>query len=176
MENQTQTPTIEATPEPTTNTQNTAGSTSAETINAEIMIPKTRLDEALKRAKEAETLLAQIEADKKKAEEEKLKAQGEWEKIAAAAKLEAEALKPQAALAERYGTAMRAMLETRKKGVPEHLMPLLDKLELDEALKWLDENAEKLNPKPAPNTNAGERGERGKVPVDPNTVLKRRSY
>lgn len=155
---------------------NGAGSSSAGTENTEIMIPKTRFDEINAAKKAAEDKLAQIEAEKQKAEQERLKAQGQWQEIADKATADLEALKPKAEKADQYEAAIKARVDARMKDVPEHIKKLLEGLDPLGAWMWLEENADKLNPTPAPGTNAGERGERGNRTVDPKTVLKRQSY
>lgn len=155
---------------------NGTGSASAGTENTEPTIPKSRFDEVNTRMKDAETKLAQIEADRKKAEEETLKAQGQWEKIATEAKSELDTLKPKAEKADQYEAAIKARVDARMKDVPEHIKKLLEGLDPLGAWMWLEENADKLSPTPAPNTDAGQRGERGNRTVDPKKVLKRQSY
>lgn len=143
----------QAAPEPSAETQNTEPT-------QEHMIPKSRLDEVLARAKKAEDALAAQAKQAEEAEQARLKKQGEYQALYEAADgkaktLEAKVTEQDAELV-RYRERFQAMLTSRLEAAPEHIRALLDKMDALDALAWLDENADKLAPaKPTPpNTNA----------------------
>lgn len=163
----------------------TNGSTpaGAENTGREPMIPRERFDDVNGRLKATEAELKKLqdaaseaERTRQAAEAKALADQGEFKKLYETASGELETAKARAKQADALEAVIREMVDTRKANVPDHLKPLIEKLDPVEALRWLDANADKLSPNPAPGTNAGERGERGKTPVDPKKVLRRQPY
>lgn len=104
-------------------------------------------------------------------EAERLKKQGEWEKLAQQREQEKAALEPYKAQAEQYAAALKALVEKRLADTPDHLKPLVERLNPIEALEWLEANAAVLKPPPAPDTDAGKRGDKGKPAPDKQSIL-----
>ena len=148
---------------------------SAETQNTDTtghMIPKTRFDEVNERAKaereRADKLQAELDkqaAERQQAEEDRLKKQGEFEQLYTAEQAKAADLQTKLDAATTRLDALQqrfnAMLDKQKEGVPDHIKPLLDKMDALEAMDYLTENADKLlgveggpRKQPAPRTNA----------------------
>lgn len=114
-----------------------------------------RVDDMLKERLERE----QKKADQKaqKAREDALAEQaaknGEWQQLAEqrAARLtdmetQLATLEATTTKAQRYEQALGKQVETLRKDVPKHLLPLLDKLDVAEQLEWLAANREQLAP------------------------------
>jgi hypothetical protein len=114
---------------------------------------------------------AKWERDKQKVDEEadadRLAEQEKWQELAEkhskrAKELEAESETLQAALEEaqkqtkRVEGALGAYLETAREGLPEHILALLDKLDVVDQLAWLAENRAAI---------AEEDGKKGKAPI-----------
>lgn len=137
-------------PNPPADPQSNPPASSDATVNTapagEPSIPKSRFDEVngeLKRLKKAEE--DRVKADQTAAEQ-RAREQGEFEKLAAGFKAKAEELEPFKARAERYETALKALLETQRKDLPAHILTLLDKLDAAEQLEWIAANREALAP------------------------------
>lgn len=139
--------------------------TDTEEMPAAPMIPKARFDAVNTRMKRAEAERAEWQTAAETRAQELASAQAYLEAVTAKAS-EADAL-----------TALvTELVESRKTAVPDYLRDLVDKLSPADALRWLDAHADKLTPRPAPPTDAGARGERGRASVNPAQILKRRSY
>jgi hypothetical protein len=112
----------------------------------------------------SERLRRDREAQKKRADEKALEDQRRFEDLAKARADEiAELSAARAGLEQRSVAAearvealeklVRAQIETARKGLPDHLTALLDKLGVDEQVAWLAQYAEKL-----PGADAPKRG------------------
>lgn len=102
------------------------------------MIPKSRLDEVLARAKKAEDALAAQAKQAEEAEQARLKKQGEYQALYEAADgkaktLEAKVTEQDAELV-RYRERFQAMLTSRLEAAPEHIRALLD--EWTRSTRW----------------------------------------
>lgn len=139
--------------------------TDTEEMPAAPMIPKARFDTINTRMKRAEA---------ERAEWQETAESRALELASALANLEAAGAK--ATQADALTALVTELVEARKTTVPDYLRDLVDKLSPADALRWLDAHADKLTPRPAPSTDAGARGERGRASVNPAQVLKRRSY
>ena len=128
----------------------------------EHMIPKSRLDEVLKKNKELEDRLNASDIASKEAEEQRLKDQEQWQELAEKRQQELEALKPKAAVAEDQEKSLRAYLEAQIKEIPEDMQSLIpEQLSTMQKLDWLSVNRAKLLKPVGPNIGAGERGAGG---------------
>lgn len=88
----------------------------------------------------------EAEAEKRKAEEASLAERQEFKALAEKRQADLDALKPQADKAARYETALKALLDTERAGLPAHILPLLDRMEPDEQLAYIAENRATLKP------------------------------
>lgn len=118
-----------------------------------------RLERKERQAKERE------EKARKEAEERTLAEQGEYRKLAeqraqelADAQRELEGAKDTATQLARYKKAVAAHLDTQRKALSAPLLSLLDKLDPVDQLEWIATNAGELTKTPAPDINAGARG------------------
>lgn len=133
-----------------------AGEPSAETKNTEHMIPKSRFDEVIERARKAEEALARLQSDHEAKERERLQQQGEWQQIAENERKRAADLSAKAQRAEALEKAISDANKARIDRVPESMRPMVpvdyppDRLQV-----WLDANWERLVTKPAPDLDAG---------------------
>lgn len=116
---------------------------------------------AFKRQWEAMEKAEALRAEQAKKDAEKVMAeQQQWQQLATQREQEREGLKTDmAALSAahgRYQTALKAILDERRKGMPAYLLTLLDKLDEVEQLEYIAANGEKLAPQ-APGTPAPQR-------------------
>ncbi len=92
--------------------------------------------------------------DSEVAEQKRLEEQKEWEKLANDRKASVEKLeadnKTLTETNERYATAIKSKLESERKGLPEHIVALLDKLDPVDQLEWLAANGETARKGTAP--------------------------
>lgn len=136
--------------------QPSAGETPAEAKNTEHMIPKSRFDEVIERARKAEEALAKLQSDHEVKERERLQQQGEWQQIAENERKRAADLAAKAQRAEALEKAINDANKARMERVPESMRTLIpvdyppDRLQV-----WLDANWERLTAKPAPDLDAG---------------------
>lgn len=143
-----------------TDEQSGAGLSSAGTQNTEQhMIPKSRFDEVLTQAREAQAALKKFQEDSAAAEAERLKKQGEWQQIAENEKKRADALEPLKTRAEALEKMIREGNEARVQKVSEDQRSLIPVDYPPERLSaWLDSNWDRLTTRPAPNIDAGAGG------------------
>ncbi|HBY46019.1 MAG TPA: hypothetical protein DEU95_06260 [Chloroflexi bacterium] len=85
-------------------------------------------------------------AEARKAEDVALAEQKKFEELATKRQSDLDALKPKADKADRYETALKALLTTEREGLPAHILPLLDRMEPDEQLAYIAQNRETLKP------------------------------
>ena len=106
-----------------------------------------RLDRERKKAEE-KAAKAQAEAEAKALEEQK-----QYKELAekhAARIAQLEAIEPKA---QRHEAALVKLLEAQRKSIPEHVITLLDKLDVADQLEWIAGNQSKLiQPSGAPAT------------------------
>lgn len=142
--------------------QPTAGETPAEAKNTEHMIPKSRFDEVIERARKAEEALAQLQSAHEAKERDRLQKQGEWQQIAENERKRAADLEAKAQRAEALEKAITDANKARIDRVPESMRTLIpvdyppDRLQV-----WLDANWERLSINPAPDLDAGAGGGSG---------------
>jgi hypothetical protein len=126
------------------------------------------LREVEKAGKAAIKRLADIEGKATQDEADRLKAAGEHQKLAERAEARVKELEPVKERADRLLVIVQARLERERKGLPKHVLTLLDKLPAEDQLAWLDENAEALAKDaktPPPNLNP--KDGQGKAVADP---------
>jgi hypothetical protein len=118
-------------------------------------IVKERLDrEKANAAKQADKA---AEAARAKALEE----QGKYKELAEAAQGKVGELEPYKERAERLEAVLSKRWDAEKPGVPDYILPLLEKMPVDERLDYVTENREKWGGKSGPpNINAGAGTER----------------
>lgn len=147
--------------------QTGTGASSAGTQNTEHMIPKSRLDEALERARKAEEMLAQVQTTAQAAEQERLKKQGEWQQIADNALKENEVLKSFRQRTEMLEGTIKAANEALIAQVPDSMKKLIPVDYPPERLQlWLNENWRMLTVPPSPNIDAGAGVGSGAKPIN----------
>lgn len=140
-----------------------------------------RFNQVRQRMKEAEAAVAKYKQAEKDAaaraaaaEVKRLQDAQEWEKLAATYKGDLEAAQATAAMATQYETALKAMLETERKGLPKPTLELLDKLNPADQLEWIAKHKAEMTRPPAPDTNAANRGgSKPKQPDDSERVAKK---
>lgn len=101
---------------------------------------RDRLDRERKRAEDSQRKAADDADAKRLAEQQEFKALAD--KHAA----RVTELEPYQAKAERYETALKALLAEERKAVPDHLAPLLDRMDPADQLEYLAANRDKLVP------------------------------
>lgn len=128
-------------------------------------------DKAAREAEDARRT-AEDEAEQKRLEEQK-----EFEKLANDRKAKLDALEAQvktlAEQNEKYISAIKAKLETERKGLPDHITALLDKLDPVDQLEWLAGNAEAAKkPSGAQSPGTPTRPRKPSEPPDPGKMEK----
>lgn len=100
------------------------------------------------------------------AEAEKLKAKGDWQKVAETAQKQAEEFKPYKEKYEALEALITKQVEARVKALPENVRKMIpDKYNILDKWDWLEANAGNLVAKPAPNLDAGA-GNKGSIDPD----------
>jgi hypothetical protein len=89
---------------------------------------------------------AQADQQRQADEEQRLAQQNQFKELAESRQSKIAELEPRAAQAERYEAALKKHLEGLRRDVPEHLLPLLDRMDPAEQLDYLAENRDKLAP------------------------------
>jgi len=102
-------------------------------------------------SRQEKKLRRELEEQADKAKEEELADAAEWQTLAEKrqkqiAKLEEEraALQQQAAVAEKYGTALTGYVERLSANLPPEITALLENMDAADRLAWLSANAEKF--------------------------------
>jgi hypothetical protein len=149
-----------ATPPP--QAQNSDDSGSQTTDKA---IPYSRFKEVNDQLKELKEWRAEQEAAAAAAETAQLQEQGKLQELADKLKADLEKAKPKVKTAEKYEQVLTQYLEKERDGLPDHILPILDKLPVDEQLSYIAEHREALKPAktPPPNTNGADGGTGGRV-------------
>jgi hypothetical protein len=148
MSDETTTTGTTATTEATTpaGAQNT-GKTEAADAATEKAVPYERFAEVNKRAKEAEKKLADLDNATKAAETARLKEQGEYKTLAEKAAARVAELEPLAEAIQRKDGVIKQFLDAERKGLPKHILALLDKLDPTDQLEYIAANRADLKPK-----------------------------
>lgn len=126
---------------------------------AEHMVPLTRLNEVIERARKAEERLAQIEAEAKANTEKTLAEQNKYKELydgraADLAKAQAEAAK-----VTHYEATLTAVLAAQIEGIPEDKRQLVPtELPISQQLAWISRNAAILKAPAAFDIGAGRQG------------------
>lgn len=161
-ETKTQTdPTAQAEATTSAGTQN-AGKEDAE-AQSEKTVPYERFQEVNRRAKEAEKKLAEMGAAQTAAEQQSLTEQGKFKELAEKASKRVAELEPLAETVKRQGEALSKFLEGERKGLPKHILALLDKLDPVDQLEYIATNRNELRPAGGPNPTPKAEGELGKL-------------
>jgi hypothetical protein len=113
---------------------------------------KDRLARAEKKAQEA-TAKAKAEA-----EANALKEQGKYKELHEAAAARVAELEPVKERAERLEAVLAKRWDNEKGNVPDYILPLLEKMPVDERLDYITDNREKWTKSGPPNINAGGNG------------------
>jgi hypothetical protein len=132
-------------------------------------IPYSRFKEVNDQLKELKEWRAEQEAAAAAAETAQLQEQGKLQELVDKYKADLEKAKPQVKTAQKYEAVLTQYLEKERDGLPDHILPILDKLPVDEQLSYISEHRDKLKPvKPAvPNTNGADGGTGGRVVETP---------
>jgi hypothetical protein len=121
------------------------------------------VDRILKERLEREHSKAQKAAEKARADAEAkaMAEQGKYKELAEAAQGKVGELEPYKERAERLEAVLLKRWDTEKPSVPDYILPLLEKMPVDERLDYVTENREKWGGKSGPpNINAGAGTER----------------
>jgi hypothetical protein len=130
-------------------TQASDGGTETRFTQAQVdALIRDRLDRERKKADEAQRKAAD------EAEAKRLAEQNEFKTLAEKHAAKAAELEPYKAKAERYEAALTALLTEERKAVPEHLHPLLDRMDPAEQLEYIAGHRDQLAP-PANGAVAG---------------------
>lgn len=108
--------------------------------------------------KQARIKLSEREKEEAAAKEALLVEQNQFKELAEQRATKIAELETRASEADTYKQVIGNMLESRLENAPAHIKALLVKLSPIEALTWLDENADQLAPRRAPNLDAGKTG------------------
>jgi hypothetical protein len=128
-------------------------------------IPYERFKQVNDQLKELRAWKAEQEAAAAAAETAQLQEQGKLQELADKLKADLEKAKPKVKTAEKYEQVLTQYLEKERDGLPDHILPILDKLPVDEQLSYIAEHREALKPAktPPPNTNGADGGTGGRV-------------
>jgi hypothetical protein len=110
------------------------------------------IGERLQREKAKATEAA--EKARKEAEEKALADNAKWQELAETRGKDNEALKAQAERAERLEAALTKRWDAEKSAVPDYILPLLEKMSVDERLDYITDNRAKWE-ESATRTNGG---------------------
>jgi hypothetical protein len=132
-------------------------------------IPRSRFNEVVAERNELRTWKAEQEAAAAAAETAQLQEQGKLQELADKLKAKLEEAQPKLKTAEKYEAVLTQYLEKERDGLPDHILPILDKLPVDEQLAYIAEHREVLRPAkaPPPNTNGADGGTGGRVVETP---------
>lgn len=102
------------------------------------------IEDRLKREREkAERDRQKAEAD---AEAKRLEEQKQFEELANKRQQRIDELEPTAQKAERYEAALKTHLETQRTGLPEHILEILDRMDVTDQLEYIAKHHDKLKP------------------------------
>jgi hypothetical protein len=128
-----------------------AATENTETVQPETVVPKGRFDEVAKRAYDAEKKLKALEAAKEQEATKALKENSQFKELSeqqAQKLIDLETKLTQADTVtqerDKYKTALEAHVKERRKGVPAHILEILDVLDPLAQMAWLDKNTDKL--------------------------------
>ncbi len=134
----------------------------------EHMIPKSRLDEEIKKRKESEKTLAALEKEKASATEKHLEEQGKYKELAEDRATTIGELQPKADMVESYEKTVADILVAEIEALPEAARELVpSELSDQQQLNWIAKNKTNLSKPNAFDIGAGKRGsENGEIIVD----------
>lgn len=128
------------------------------------MIPKSRLDEEIKRRKESENRLAAVEKEKASQLERQLEEQGEYKKLAEERATKIAEIQPVADQVDSMSQTLTEYLAAQIADIPEAMQDLVPaELPVQQQLNWLAKNKARLMKPNAPSLDAGKRGGEGKA-------------
>jgi hypothetical protein len=125
----------------------------------EHMIPKSRMDELIRKNREYEERLAAQDKANKDAEEARLIKEKNFEELAQKKQEEIEKLKPLASIAEELLKTAEEQLNAQIAELPEHVRDMVpEELTTQQKLKWLAKNKAYLMKPKGPENGAGKQG------------------
>lgn len=126
----------------------------------EHMIPKSRMDELIKKNKDYEDRLAALDKANKDAEEARLIKEKNFEELAQKKQEEIEKLKPLASIAEELLKTAEEQLNAQIAKLPEHAREMVNDMAAttQEKLKWLAKYGDQLMKPKGPENGAGKQG------------------
>jgi beta-glucosidase-like glycosyl hydrolase len=131
---------------------------SKNTDSGEHMIPKSRLDQEIARAKEAEARLAALEQERKTENEKRLEEQERWKELAEDRAQKLAEAERKAAKADEYEADMAAYIKEMEEKIPENMKGLIPDGAIEQRFRWIKRNQDFLLKPAAPTTAAGVRG------------------
>ncbi len=149
-----------------------------QTFDAEYV--KTLRAEAAKYRTELKSLKAADEHRQREAamaDEQRMKEQAKWQELAEKRQAERDALAAEreslVGKFDAYATAVTSILDNQKKGLPKHIVALLDKLDPVEQLQYIADNADELRPQAAtPGTPQSPKRQPSTQPAPSGTPLR----
>jgi len=124
------------------------------------MIPKARFDEINNAYKEIKTQLDQLREQQQQANETRLAEQQKWQELAEKRAARIAELEPYQNRVKEIEDALSATVKARIERLPEDARGMVpDFGDARKTLTWLDANEARLMRPPAPNMDAGARGE-----------------
>jgi phage I-like protein len=138
---------------PTQQNQSTSDATqNTEQTDDKKPVPYDRFQKVTADNSTLKAKLAEIERERDTArataeavEAARLKEQGDFKKLYEQTAEKLPTLEERAKAADTYETAFKDMLAARLKAVPDYLHPLLANMSPVEAMRWIDDNADKVN-------------------------------
>ena len=125
----------------------------------EHMIPKSRLDEVLKKNEDLNVRLDTLEKEGKQRLEAQLQEQGKYKELAEERAKELAEMQPKADQLEAAESALREVLTAQVELIPEDKRSLVPKdYAAKDQLSWIAENQAQLSKLKAPDLNTGKRG------------------
>lgn len=143
----------EDTNNPTPATQSTSDATENTDTQTEKTVPYERFKKVNDKLREIEKSLADQKAAADKAQADALAEQGKYKELYEGLAAKLPSLEAKAQTVDAQTAVFQEMLANRLKGIPDHLKPLLEKLSPLDALRYLDENADKFSPNPGSRSN-----------------------
>lgn len=142
----------EQTPNPENQSTPDGAQNTATTTDDKQPVPYDRFQKAIAEKNAAKAQLEALtkerddaKAAKEAAEAAKLAEQGKYKELYEQATPKLAQLEERAKTADSYETAFKELLAARLKTVPDYLQTLLTNMSPLDALKWIDDNADKVN-------------------------------
>ena len=141
-------------------------------------VPYNRFKEVNDQLRELKEWREQQEAAAKAARTAEMEQKAEFEQLAQEYKEQLAGLKPRVEIADKYEATLKTYLDKERDGIPDYLLPILDKLPVDEQLAYIAENRDKLRPapKPVPNTNGANSGANKSLVSDEDLAAYKKRY